>query len=177
MHVHERIARDIEHERTRKGAIKSLIQVMSSRYMPPARWRVAVAVGIGALAVSALLAVTPADTDASGATKGVVKTLTRTDGGSTVELRVGDVVAVRLTENPSTGFVWSTESANGDALRLVGSEYLTPADGGVGGGGQRSLLFRAVATGTVELRLKLWREWEGDKSIVDRFAATVRVMR
>jgi hypothetical protein len=39
------------------------------------------------------------------------------------------------------------------------------------------LSFRAVATGNVELRLKLWRQWEGDKSIVDRFAATVRVVR
>lgn len=148
--------------------------------MPLGRLRVAVAVGVGTLAVSALLAVThiaPADPDASGATQGVVKTLTRADAGSRIEIRVGDVVWVRLAEQPSTGFVWSTESTSGDALRVVESEYLPAADGRVGGSGERSLSFRAVATGNVELRLKLWREWEGDTSIVDRFAATVRIVR
>jgi len=144
------------------------------------RLRVAVAVGAGALALSALLAVTgiaPADTDAGGGPTAVVKTLTRADGGSSVQMKVGDVVAVRLAENPSTGFVWSTDSTGGDALQLVDSEYLPAADGRVGGPGERSLSFRAVAAGNVELRLKLWREWEGDKSIVDRFAATVRIVR
>jgi len=148
--------------------------------MPLERLRVAVAIGAGALAVSALLAVTriaPADTDSGGASTAAVKTLTRADGGSSVQVRVGDVVAVRLAENPSTGFVWSTDSTSGDALRLVESEYLPAADGRVGGAGERSLSFRAVATGNVELRLKLWRQWEGDKSIVDRFAATVRIVR
>jgi len=148
--------------------------------MPLERLRVAVAVGAGALAVSALLAVTriaPADTDAGGAPTAVVTTLTRADSGSSVQVKVGDVVAVRLTENPSTGFVWSTDSTSGDALRFVESEYLPAADGRVGGVGERSLSFRAVAAGNVELRLKLWRQWEGDKSIVDRFAATVRIVR
>jgi len=148
--------------------------------MPLARLRVAAAVGVGTLAVSALLAVThiaPADLDASGATEGVLKALTRADAGSRIDLRVGDVVAVRLAENPGTGFGWSTESTSGDALRLVESEYLPAAGGRVGGSGERSLSFRAVATGNVELRLKLWREWEGDTSIVDRFAATVRIVR
>lgn len=149
-------------------------------YLSPTRLRAAGAICVGTLAVSALLAVTgiaPADTDVGGDGKAVVRTLTRTDGGSRIEVRVGDVVVVRLPENPSTGFVWSSETAGGDALEPVRSEYLPAADASVGGGGQRSLSFRAVATGTVELRLKLWREWEGDKSIVDRFAATVRVVR
>jgi len=153
---------------------------MSSEYIPLERLRVAVAVGAGALAVSALLAVTriaPADTDADGTPTAAVRALTRADSGSSVQLRVGDVVAVRLAENPSTGFVWSTDSTSGDALRLVESEYLPAADGGVGGAGERSLSFRAVTAGNVELRLKLWRQWEGDKSVVDRFGATVRIVR
>jgi len=132
------------------------------------------------LGVSPLVAVTcvaGADGDSGAGSGAIVKTLTRDDGGSRIELRVGDIVMVRLAENPSTGFVWSRESAGGDALRLVRSEYVVAVDARVGGGGQRSFSFQAVGTGTVELRLKLWREWEGDKSIVDRFAATVRVVR
>jgi inhibitor of cysteine peptidase len=150
-----------------------------ARCMSLARLRVALAIGFGALAVSALLAVTrvaPADSDAGGESKVVAKTLTRADAGGRIELRVGEVVVVRLPENASTGFVWSRENAS-DALRLVGSEYLPAGDGRVGSGGQRSLSFQAVATGTAQLRLKLWREWEGDKSIVDRFAVTVQVVR
>ena len=188
-----------KYEHARTCVIKELAQIMNAGHMdrkaqleaddfhkwggqgmPFPRLRIAVAVGVGTLAVSALLAVTriaPADTDAGGESKAVVKILTSADGGSRLELRVGDVLVVRLPENPSTGFVWSREGSGGDALRLVRSEYLPTAEGAVGGGGQRSFSFRAIATGTVEMRLKLWREWEGDKSIVDRFVATVRVMR
>jgi inhibitor of cysteine peptidase len=148
--------------------------------MPLARLRTALAVGLGALAVSALLAVTriaPADTDRGGESKVVARTLTPADAGRRVELRVGEVVVVRLPENASTGFVWSRENASDDALQQVRSEYSPALDGRVGSGGQRSLSFQAVAIGTAEMRLKLWREWEGDKSIVDRFAATVQVVR
>jgi inhibitor of cysteine peptidase len=107
----------------------------------------------------------------------IVSTLTRGDNDKTIEVQVGDSIVVRLAENPTTGFTWAIDKAGDDVLRLETSEYSPAADAGVGGGGQRSLTFKATKAGTVKLQLKLWREWEGDKSIAERFAATVRVIR
>jgi inhibitor of cysteine peptidase len=102
-------------------------------------------------------------------------TLTREDHGNTIEVQPGDGIIVRLPENPTTGFTWAIDAASDDVLPLQDSEYSAEAGTGVGGGGQRSLTFKAMKAGTVRLQLKLWREWEGDKSVTDRFTVTIRV--
>jgi inhibitor of cysteine peptidase len=107
----------------------------------------------------------------------IVSTLTRADNGKTIEVQVGDSVVVRLPENPTTGFAWAIDKGSDDVLPLEASEYSPAAGAGVGGGGQRSLTFKATRAGTVGLQLKLWREWEGDKSVAERFTATIRVKR
>jgi inhibitor of cysteine peptidase len=107
----------------------------------------------------------------------VVATLTRGDNDKSIDVHVGDSIVVRLPENPTTGFAWSIDKADAHVLRLQSSRYSPAARGAVGGGGQRSLRFKAITAGTVRLQLKLWREWEGGKSVADRFAATIRVIR
>lgn len=106
-----------------------------------------------------------------------MSTLTSADNGKSIEVQVGDSVVVRLPENPATGFVWAIDKAGDDVLPLETSGYSPAAGAGVGGGGQRSLTFRAIRAGTLRLQLKLWREWEGDKSIAERFTATIRVLQ
>ena len=102
-------------------------------------------------------------------------TLTRGDNGKTIEVQAGDNVVVRLEENPTTGFVWAIDQDNDDILPLQNSDYTMAPSAGIGGGGQRSLTFKAQKAGTVSLQLKLWREWEGDRSITERFFVTVQV--
>jgi inhibitor of cysteine peptidase len=101
-------------------------------------------------------------------------TLTRADAGRTVEVRVGDTIRIRLEENPTTGYRWSLEPAGDDALALEASDYVAPG-GTVGGGGERVFTFEAKKAGGATVRLKLWREWEGDKSITETFTITFRV--
>src|SRR5262245_61588012 len=102
-------------------------------------------------------------------------TLTRGDNGKTIEVQAGDSVVVRLDENPTTGFIWAIDQDNDDILPLRHSDYTMAPGAGIGGGGQRTLTFQAQKAGTVSLQLKLWREWEGDQSITERFFVTIQV--
>jgi predicted secreted protein len=45
----------------------------------------------------------------------------------------------------------------------------------MGGGGQRRWTFTAQKAGMATLELKLWRTWEGDASISERFTVTLHV--
>jgi inhibitor of cysteine peptidase len=45
----------------------------------------------------------------------------------------------------------------------------------IGAAGVRVLRFRAARPGSFELRIKHWREWEGEASVTDRFHARIIV--
>lgn len=98
---------------------------------------------------------------------------TAKDNGGTLHAHVGDELLVRLPEAPGTGFRWQIDvspvnlSLRHDAFDPIGS--------GVGGQGTRTFAFHAQSSGSAQLGLKRWREWEGDKSVAERFDAAVHV--
>ena len=102
-------------------------------------------------------------------------TLTSADHGGTVTVRPGDVIAISLEEDPTTGFRWVLDRNDEDSLEAVGSNYLPAQPSGAGGTGQHVFRFKAARAGQVRLALKRWRQWEGDRSIVGRFEITVRI--
>lgn len=102
-------------------------------------------------------------------------TLTQADNGRSIALQVGGTFTVSLDENPTTGFQWAIDSNSGDLVKLQASEYVPAAGSGVGGGGQRILTFKGQRAGNGQLKLKLWREWQGDNSIAERFAVTLQI--
>jgi inhibitor of cysteine peptidase len=98
-------------------------------------------------------------------------TLTEKDNGRTFDVSAESSLTVRLKENPTTGYRWAVDSSDG--LDLAESQF---QPGSVpGAGGTRILQFKIPSTGTHDLRLHHWREWEGDSSITDRFTAKVHV--
>jgi inhibitor of cysteine peptidase len=115
------------------------------------------------------------DVSTQGGTAAVV-TLTWADNGKSIKVHSGDSLVVRLDENPTTGFQWATDGHDDDILVLQSSDYLPAAGAVIGGGGQRIFTFEAQKAGTTLLQLKRWRAWEGDKSILERFAVTIRVL-
>jgi inhibitor of cysteine peptidase len=64
-------------------------------------------------------------------------------------------------------------TTNGPSIR-PGSSVPTPGRP-VGRGGTRTFTFIGKNAGTVDLQLKLWREWEGDSSIRERFEVTIDI--
>ena len=79
--------------------------------------------------------------------------------GSAVHVAVGDVVIVRLPENPTTGYRWSVERSAG--LAPAGDEF-SATSSAVGGGGERTLRFAARSPGTFRIEASLRREWEAN---------------
>lgn len=106
-----------------------------------------------------------------------INELTAEDSGTTVQARVGDVLAVLLAENATTGYRWHVDVID-SAMELVSDGYRdvhtdTPGEQRVGSGGTRE--FRVVPTrvGLSTMSFKHWREWEGDSSVIDRVSFVV----
>lgn len=99
----------------------------------------------------------------------------QSDQGETFEVRPGDQILIRLEENPTTGYQWHVDLADEQVLALEGSDYVQAEDAGVGGGGTRTFRFGAQSPGTVDLVLRLRREWEAEEAAIDRFDVTIRV--
>src|SRR5690349_4206950 len=95
-------------------------------------------------------------------------TLTENDSGRTFDANAGSTFTVRLKENPTTGYRWAVESLSGLELLEDNFERGTAA----GSPGVRVFQFRVPASGSHDLRLHSWREWQGNSSISERFSAT-----
>lgn len=96
------------------------------------------------------------------------------DNGRTVSLSAGSTFYVRLKENPTTGYRWSHDTIEG--IEWVSDHYkLSDADAGIGAESIRIFEFRATKCGSYHLKMKHWREWEGESSSIDRFQVKINV--
>ncbi len=103
-------------------------------------------------------------------------TLTAADDGRSVDLRVGDRLVLRLHENASTGYRWTldVDDARGPVLSVQALGFQA-ASAAVGSGGDALWLLGAQAPGSVTLRFRRWRPWEGEGSVLQRFTVTLQV--
>ena len=85
------------------------------------------------------------------------------------------LIRIELKENPTTGYRWQIDEIDSDAIKQVETSFRLSPGVGIGGGGTRILRLRAANSGEYRVRLKLWREWEGDRSIQERVDLEVRV--
>lgn len=81
------------------------------------------------------------------------------DTGKTVQEARGELLNIRLGENPTTGYSWTLSLSDG--LTLTGDEYIPSQAGGqiVGGGGIRSLSLRATGEGKQTVTGEYRRPW------------------
>jgi inhibitor of cysteine peptidase len=100
--------------------------------------------------------------------------LTAADNGRTVELHVGDEVALRLPENATTGYRWAIDSADANLVDIKEGQYVSTSEK-MGGGGEAQWLIKAKAPGATSIKLKRWRQWEGESSVVERYEITLRI--
>ncbi len=121
-----------------------------------------------------LLLMSCGTTNTGGSTVSKI-TFTQADKGKTVGVHSGTQIIIDVQENPTTGYRWAIDQNNDALLALDSSTYATASSGGVGGGGTRTFTFTAKQPGTVHLQLKLWREWQGNASVTDRYDVTITV--
>ncbi|WP_422067214.1 protease inhibitor I42 family protein [Solirhodobacter olei] len=78
--------------------------------------------------------------------------------------RPGDAIAVRLEENPTTGYRWVVTAG----LAPSGDTFFS-GRGGIGSGGERILTFRVDRPMKTRVSAVLRREWETDAEPQARF--------
>jgi predicted secreted protein len=102
--------------------------------------------------------------------------LSGSDNGKTITVHVGDEIDIALDSNPSTGFQWAIDKSDDNLLTLKASDYAGNGSSNlVGSGGTQTFKFVAKSAGSINLQLKYWRSFEGDKSIIQRFAVTIQI--
>jgi len=94
--------------------------------------------------------------------------LTEADNGRTVELLEGEAVSVTLPENATSGYRWAIDRVDPGIVEADEAKARYPS-GAVGSGGETTFFFKSTAPGSGEVRLKYWRHFEGDASIIKRF--------
>ncbi|MBS0517521.1 MAG: protease inhibitor I42 family protein [Proteobacteria bacterium] len=80
--------------------------------------------------------------------------------GGTITGRPGDILVIRLAENPTTGFRWSATQADPEMLRPQSDDFEPAAGTGLGGGGLRTFRYLLTGGGDTALALQLARPWE-----------------
>jgi len=105
----------------------------------------------------------------------MANTLTEADNGTTAEMHVGDTIVLQLPENPTTGYRWAIEALNADLVEAQEGPYLNQSNA-VGGGGEATWTLHPKAPGTSEIKLKLWRPFEGERSVQKYFGVTLKVL-
>ncbi|MBV8457854.1 MAG: protease inhibitor I42 family protein [Acetobacteraceae bacterium] len=100
-------------------------------------------------------------------------TLDPAASGQTVEVPVGQVIELRLPENPSAGFRWQFAADPGPACAVVGDTYTAGANQ-PGAGGEHTWTLQAAQPGICELHLVYRRPFEKVPP-AKSFAVTVQV--
>jgi inhibitor of cysteine peptidase len=104
-----------------------------------------------------------------------VHNVSEADNGSTLQAQVGDVIHLRLSENPTTGYRWAVLTGVQSVLSLRNDDFQQVVPGGIGSGGERIFRFEAINSGIVQLELALRREWEPSSAALKRYQLTVTV--
>lgn len=101
--------------------------------------------------------------------------LTRNDNGKTVEAQVGDSVVIELSENPTTGYIWSLDLNKGASIvSLINSMYTISNNSGIGGGGMRKFILNVQSAGIATIEIKLRQPWEPESTAIDRFNIVIK---
>jgi inhibitor of cysteine peptidase len=100
--------------------------------------------------------------------------------GTTQQLKVGEVMAITLESNPSTGYGWFATSSNPDIIAQNGdAQYQEPQSSStapvVGAAGTETLYFQAMKAGNATLTLDYKRGWETDVAPEETITITMQV--
>ena len=88
-----------------------------------------------------------------------VQTFTDPESGTTVTLRPGGKLNLKLDSNPTTGYYWHLKDIDASRVDQLSEDYFAdPAPAGVtGSGGHQMFVFEALSTGKADLVLSYER--------------------
>ena len=88
-----------------------------------------------------------------------VQTFTDPQNGTTVTLRPGGKLNLKLDSNPTTGYYWHLKDIDASLIDQLSEDYFAdPAPAGItGSGGHQMFVFEALETGKANLKLSYQR--------------------
>ncbi len=86
--------------------------------------------------------------------------VTDSDKGSTIHLKTGDTLEVRMSANPTTGFMWYLKKESTRLLKLTGQTQTEATEPGVGRPVFQVFEFLAKQPGDGVLLLHYVRSWD-----------------
>ena len=99
----------------------------------------------------------------------------QTHSGQTLDLPVGQVMELRLAENPTTGYRWTFVADGAPACVVVGDRFEASRTGPPGQGGEHSCgRSRARWSGECDIAMQYGRSFQPDAA-ANSFALHVRV--
>jgi inhibitor of cysteine peptidase len=106
----------------------------------------------------------------------VAKVLGESDNGKTADIAPGEMVEIRLPDNPTTGFKWVVASPSQPVCEVLpDSEYRPPERPVPGAPGERVWRVRATRSGICDIELHYLRPWQPAGAAAKRFTLHVRV--
>ncbi|MGA3263953.1 MAG: protease inhibitor I42 family protein [Terracidiphilus sp.] len=103
------------------------------------------------------------------------RVITDADKGSTVHLKAGDTLELRLNSNPTTGYMWYVLKNSTPLLKLTGQSQTEPTEPGVGRPVFQIFEFQAKQTGDGVLLLHYVRSWDPPSPDEEQFQVHVLV--
>jgi len=111
----------------------------------------------------------------SRATIAATKVITDAEKGSSIQLKLGDLLEVHLRSNPTTGYSWYVHPKSTQLLKLLGNPQAQSHQPGVGRPILQVFHFQAVANGNGTLLLHYIRTWEKQASNEEQFDVQVSI--
>lgn len=126
------------------------------------------------LAVIAIIALPLACIASEAQAKEVI--LTKADDGKEITVAKGSIIHVQLEQSAGTGYLWEIVDLDNAHLKVMESAN-TPLTQGhiVGGPVRRTWKIKAVESGQTELKVFLYRSWEGIGSAVDKLQVKILI--
>jgi len=106
------------------------------------------------------------------------KTLTEKNNGDSLNLKINDVVEIRLESNPTTGYSWIlSDKIDNTIVSITGPEFIQSKKDKelVGAGGYEIFTFKAISKGKTSIILNYERPWEEEVDPLETFKITISV--
>src|ERR1035437_8922126 len=74
--------------------------------------------------------------------------------GAPIKVKAGQIFAIRMESNPTTGYGWQLSKALDNKIILVTNAYIPPDSNLMGAGGHEVWTFKAMGEGQTDISMK-----------------------
>ncbi|SPF42018.1 exported hypothetical protein [Syntrophobacter sp. SbD1] len=113
----------------------------------------------------------------AGSPQAVAAVITKEDNGKEITVPEGEIFEVRLEQSGGTGFLWQIAGLDQTHLKVLESSQLPLKQRGeiVGGPLMTTWKIKALKAGQTNLKILLYRSWEGPEKAADNFQVKIQI--